>query len=316
MKRLLGLLVCAFIFNSCDDGDIKIKKVSFEDITSTSSCDDIIFKVNGNELMLIKITNANTLAYINEVGTRSFPISAANKVIYRSYDGVPNTENICSTPPAATPNVLEEWNAIGGTIEITTTAVEIETNATTNATQIKKYNHYIVFKNIVFQKSDGNQTYDTFVFGNHTTNTKLIYPFGTQLALKKCDTSNIVYSQTGAEALIINNIDSSLIENTPTSSARIMALSNTTNKLSYKIYDGTIPLNFFCGTLTTPTLSEEWIPDYTATSGTIEVTTTVATSGSTTEYTHEIHLKNVTLMKGTISFYLGDDYYYGDLILE
>ena len=316
MKRLLGLLVCAFIFNSCDDGDMTVQNITFEDIENTSSCDDIIFKVNGDELMLIKITDSNSSAYINEVGTRSIPISDADRVIYRSYDGVPNAENICDTPPAATPNVLEEWNAIGGTIEITTSAVVIETNETTHATNITKYNHAIVFKNIVFQKPDGNQTYDTFVFGNHITNTKLTYPFGTQPILNKCAASFTVYSQIGAEALIINNIDPTLIANTSTPEVRTLPIGTASNTISYKVYDATIPPNFFCGSQTIPALTEEWNPDYIVTSGSIEVTTTSETTGTTTIYTHKIHLKNVTLKKGSLSFYLGDDYYYGDLILE
>lgn len=313
MKRFLGLLICVFVINSCDDGDVKVKNISFSDIENSASCGDIVYKINGNQLILIKIPES-ILAYKNEIGTQSISISTENKVIYREFDGIPTAENICSTPPASTPNVIEEWIAIGGTIEITTTAVK-EINSTTNSTTIIKYNHNIVFKNIVFQKPNGNQTYDTFVFGDYSTPSTLIYPFDTSQQLKKCDSGLIVYSQIGNEALVINNIDASLIANSATPAVRTMALGSTTNILTYKIYDNPLPLNFFCETFTTPTLIANWDTDMTVTSGTIEVTTTTAQSGSVTEYTHTIHLKNVTLKKGQENFYLGDDFYYGDLIL-
>lgn len=315
MKKLLGIFICVFVLNSCDDGDVEIKNISFEDVEGSASCGDIVYKINGNQLLLIKISDASLLPYKNEVGVESIPISTSTKVIYRNYDGEPTAENICSNPPAATPNVMEEWTAIGGIIEITTTAVK-ETNTETNATRITKYNHNIVFKNIVFNKPNGDQTYETFIFGDYSTPTTLTYPFENEQQLEKCSSSFTVYSQIGKEALIINDIDPTLIENAATSSARIMNLSDAVNKLSYKAYNITISLDFFCGAATTPTILEEWTPDYTATSGIIEVTTTVATNGSTTEYTHEIHLKNVTLKKGELSFYLGDDFYYGNLVLQ
>ncbi|MES2543416.1 MAG: hypothetical protein V4548_00910 [Bacteroidota bacterium] len=314
MKRFLGLLICAFVINSCDDGDVEVKNISFSDIETSASCGEIVYKFNAKELLLIKIPESE-LAYTNTVGVQTFPISTTNRVIYRNYDGTPTADNICSNPPAATPNVTEEWNGIGGTIEITTTAVK-DVNNTTHATRIIKYNHYIVFKNIVFQKPNGNQTYDSFVFGDYSTPSTLIYPFETSQQLKKCDTAPLVYNQIGNEALIITNIDASLIANSATPTVRTMPLGTSINVLNYNIYNGPLPLDFFCSGATSPTLTEPWIADLTLTSGSIEVTTSVVMSGANTQYTHKIHLKNVTLSNGMTNFYLGDDFYYGDLIVE
>lgn len=320
MKRFLGLLFLILIFNGCDDGNVMVQNISFENIPNSSNCGDIVFKINANEVMIIKIANASTVAFMNTTTATNTPrviaIGGTTRVIYRNYNGTPSGANICDTPPAATPSVIEEWNAIGGTIEITTTANKT-TNTTTNATSITGYNHYIVFKNIIFQKPSGTQRYDSFRFGNYTTTTALTYPFNSALSLAKCPTTNTISARSGVEGLVINNLDPTLITNIATTTPRVGNLSATTNTLSYKIYNATIPIGFFCGTATTPTISDHWDPDYVTTSGTIEVTTTVVGSGSAAVYTHKIHLKNVTLKNSTTpaqSFYLGDDCYYGDLI--
>jgi hypothetical protein len=320
MKRFFGLLFLILLLNGCDDGDVTVQNISFADIPTSNTCGDIVYKIKGNEAMIIKITNASTIAFMNTLTPSSTPTSIAiggtTRVIYRNYNGVPSGANICDSPPAATPSVTEEWNAIGGTIEVTTTANKT-TNTTTNATTITGYNHYIVFKNINFQKPVGTQVYEAFVFGNYTTATALTYPFNSAINITKCPSVNTISALSGVEGLVINNLETSLIQQVPTTTPRTGNLSATTNTLSYKIYNATIPVGFFCGTATTPVIKDHWDPDYTATTGTIEVTTTVVGSGTAAVYTHKIHLKNVTLKNATTpaqSFYLGDDCYYGDLI--
>ncbi|PDS22197.1 hypothetical protein [Flavobacterium branchiophilum] len=313
MKKFLGIMAVLFGFLSCNDGDVTVKSISFAEIENAASCGDLVYKINGTDAMIIKITNATTTAFINTVGVREIAITGTTKVIYRTYSATPSTDNFCGVPPAATPSLAEEWTAIGGTIQITTTAKKSTPNATTGATSIIGYNHNIILKNITFQKPVGTQSYDTFVFGNFTTSTTLAYPFSSS-ALSKCSTTKL-YSQIDKEALLLDNLDPTLFANAVTTTPRVANLSNTTNKLRYLVYNGTLPTAYFCNTTTptTPTLTESWEVDNTTTQATIEVTTTSVGSGTNVVYTHKIYLKKVNLKKDNISFYLGDSYYLGDI---
>ena len=39
MKRFLGLLLCVLLFNSCDDGDIKLETFNFDTAAAINDCD-------------------------------------------------------------------------------------------------------------------------------------------------------------------------------------------------------------------------------------------------------------------------------------
>src|SRR6478672_528068 len=162
MKKIIGLLALALFLNGCDDGDLTVETINFDAVPAVKcSLNDIIYKLNGTEILALEVP-ASQNAFINEptvVGTpRIITLSGTNRVVYRTYNGTVSSANICATVPASTPNVTEEWTATSGRIEITTTPVTV-TNATTNATTITKYNHYIVFKDISFNKPSGTQIY-------------------------------------------------------------------------------------------------------------------------------------------------------------
>ncbi len=317
MKKILGLLAFVLLLNGCNDGDVKVQNISFENVVASSTCSNLVYKIKGNETLII--TTDLLAAFKNEITAvgvpRSIAIGTTAKVIYRNYNGVPTGNSFCVTPPQAYPSVVEEWNAIGGTMEVTTTA-QITTDIVTNATRIVGYNHFIVFKNVTFQKPSGSQVYSSFVFGNFATSTTLTFPFGTPIALTRCSSgmTNTVYGRYGSEAIVINNIDPNLIINTVTPAIRTGLIGNAINIISYKIYNATLPIDFFCAVIppTVPTFLEQWNADAGTSNiiGSIEVTT--VTNGP--QFIHQIHLKGATLRKSSgLTFYLGDDYYLGDL---
>ena len=320
MKKIFGLLILVLLLNGCDDGNVTVQNIGFSDIANSSTCNgDIVYKINGNQALIIKITNpitlipfANTITDIN--APLEIPIDNTNlRIIYRNYNGAPSGANICDSPPAATPSVTEEWYGIGGTMEVTTTAIKSSPDAN-NATKITGYNHYIVFKNITFQKPEGTQTYggDGFIFGNYVTLTTLTYPFGSQLTFNPCTGTppSTLYTLSGNEGVSITNINPSLLANTV--GTYTDTLGTTANTVTYSIFDATIPNGYFCATTTpaTPVVIDQWKPDNTITSGTIQVITT-NTAGA---YTHQIHLLHATLAKTGLNFYLGDDCYLGDYV--
>ncbi|MBU0941364.1 MAG: hypothetical protein KKD36_08025 [Bacteroidetes bacterium] len=312
MKKVISLLIIVFAINSCDDGNLIQENISFEDVETVESCTNgIIYKLKDQEALIVDIP---ATTFTNETTTKTLDINTTNRVVYRFYNGTVSTDNICATIPPATPIVTDQWSASDGQIVVTTTPIK-ETNATTNGTKITGYNHNITFNNVTFAKSNGNQTYPTFPFGNYTT-TATTLPFLFDQTLDKCSTSNQVYNFTSSEAMQLN-IDPSLIANqvTPLNTPRTGLITSTTNSLTYRLFSGGVLTNsYFCNavTPTTPTVNQEWsaVTGVSDASGIIEVTTT--TSGPNT-FRHTIVLKKVTFKKGNDSFLLADSYSFGDL---
>ena len=317
MKRLLGLLVFTLLFNSCDDGDLTLETISFEDApTQSCSINNVIYKLKDKESLLLEIPKTSFTNEPSVVGEPTIlDINSTNRVVYRFYDGTVSAINICETIPPATPIVTDQWTAIAGKIQIFTTAIKT-TNTTDNSTKITGYNHNIVFKNITFAKNSGTQVYETFAFGdyvNQATFTPL--PFSFTKALKQCPVSKQLYDKNSSEALILD-IDPALMLNaaTPLNAPRTGLIGATVNKLTYRLFSGLLTDDYFCNTTypTTPAISEEWIAvsGVSNVSGIIEVTTT--TFG--TQFKHTIVLKNVTMKKGNNDFKLADNFIYGEIL--
>jgi hypothetical protein len=318
MKRLLALFLLGIVINACDDGDLEVENIDFTEVTATiCTSKDVVYKIKDSEMLLIEIPASTFANDQTPEGTPiSIPITSSVKVKYRQYNGSITADNICPTIPNANPSLQEEWNATAGTIQITTTAIK-STNQTTGATRITGYRHYIVFKNITFEKPDGVQTYETYVFGNYnTTVSALPLNFGEEAQKSTCDTR--VFNISGSELLTFNTSNyASLFENVVTTTPRT-ALINFSNTLSYNIYNNVVNNAFLCTNPlpTTPVLLEEWnaVDGVENVSGIIEITTNDDGLGGV-GFRHTIRLKKVTLKKGNSDFYLGDDYLLGSFIV-
>jgi hypothetical protein len=309
MKRFLGLVSLFLLFNSCDDGDLTLETIDFSNATAQKcGTNNIIYKIKNTEALLLLIPSTT---FVNDETASGAPIELSinntNQVVYRQYNGTLSTDNICPVIPAATPNVIEEWIATSGTIQITTTAIKT-TNNVTNATKITGYKHYIVFKNVTFQKPNGVQIYETFVFGNYNTSiTPLTLGFGQEAQKSTCD--NRIFNISGGESLIVD-ANAALFENIVTTTPRTATI-NATNKVTYRLHNGIVDNNFFCSSPAPliPTLNQEWnaVEGTENINGIIEVSTTTFGTG----FQHNIRLKKVSLKRGNSTFYLGDDYLYG-----
>ncbi len=174
MKKIITLLICIFIFNSCDDGEISFDTFNFDPAAAINSCtpnNGLFFKVKNNEALILRTsitTFANSVTASNS--PRTIVINSSNQVIYRSFNSTVNTSYFCETLPPATPSVINEWYATDGVtgtsglIEVTTTQI---LNPTTNT--VTGYNHYVVFKNITFSNGVNTFTYENFIYGNYVT---------------------------------------------------------------------------------------------------------------------------------------------------
>ena len=323
MKKLLLSLCSIALLNSCDDGDLTLETINFDSaIAQECSLNNVVYKINGNQLLLIEIP-ATSLPFENKIGDKTFAINASNKVIYRGYNNTVSSASICSTIPPASPSVTEEWNAIAGTISIQTTAIYSAANALTGAIKISKYRHAITFNNITFAKPNGNQVYETFVFGDFDTNATTLPMTFNPDSIQLCGSSNTLYNAQngGIEGLFIQNLSTALLDTSVIGTAKT-ALINTNNEnlLSYRLFSLALTLGgnstYFCASPLpdSPLVKEEWTGQagVSNTSGIIEVTTTTNGSG----YSHSIHLKSVTFsnpLAGS-AFYYGDDILIGTLL--
>lgn len=320
MKIIFGLLLLVLTLNGCDDGDLILETIDFDNAT-TQSCpnNNVLYRLNEKEALLLEIPKS---VFQNEATPIGEPIEISiggdNRVFYRFYNGVVASDNICETIPPATPNVVDQWIAKGGLIQIYTTAVKT-TNATTNATKITGYSHNIVFNNITFSKSKGEQVYENLNFGNFSFGNFTPLPLNFNQPIERCvaNKPNLIYTFNGNEALTLE-IDPSLLVNavTPLNSPRIGLLGESNNLLVYRLYSGLLNTEYFCNSSipSTPSISQEWnaVSGITNNSGIIEVTTTTNGNG----FKHTIVLKNVTLKKGNNDFYLGDSYIYGEILTD
>jgi hypothetical protein len=319
MKRVFSLLIFVLLLNGCDDGNLTLETINFEKaVTNTCSNNNIIYKLKENEALLLEIPKT---VFENEPTTDpKFPktINIDNstyRVVYRFYDGIVSTNNICNIIPPAKPYVIDQWTASSGKIQILTTAIK-SNDETNNSTRITGYNHNIVFKNIKFAKTNGSQVYETFVFGDYITPSTPL-PFGFDKTVEQCPLSKDVYNYASGEALTLENLDATLIDNkeTPLNTPRTAIIGSIKNRLIYRLYsNGVLTPSYFCNSIPPPlpTISEEWngVVGVANISGIIEVST--IKSGTTT-FKHTIVIKNATLKKGNSSFKLGDAYIYGEL---
>ncbi|MBF4473599.1 hypothetical protein [Flavobacterium sp. HJJ] len=314
MKRFIGILCCAIAFSACDDGDLVVDTINFDEIT-TSTCaeNNLLFKLKGAESLILNIPAETFKEEATEKDTPiKLDVNSTNQVVYSFYDGKVADGNVCDLIRPSTPNIKTQWDASSGVIQITTEAVKTS-NVADNSSKITGYKHNIVFKNITFAKGDGTtQFYESFIFGDYLkTITPLPLAFDKKLSL--CD-NYLVYEFYASESLTLK-IDPKLIINevTPIDKPRTgtVGLVNdklVNNKLVYRMFNSIVSSNYFCGSTdpTVPTVKEEWLGK----EGTIEVTTTTAGPNI---FKHTIVLKGVTLEKGNSNFQLGDNYKYGDL---
>lgn len=171
MKKLFGILVCALLLSSCDDGEIVLQSFNF-DTVAIQKCSDkeVLFKINKEEMLLLDIPS---VYFPNEITPDGEPrivtISSINRVLYRKYSGNVSNSSICDDVPPASPIVSNEWTAAnGGTVEIITTAITV-TDEITGEVTTTGYNHQIRFINVQFVGSNDSFVFEEYLFGTYTT---------------------------------------------------------------------------------------------------------------------------------------------------
>tara|TARA_R110000744_G_scaffold39559_3_gene90009 strand:+ start:4074 stop:4580 length:507 start_codon:yes stop_codon:yes gene_type:complete len=165
MKKYL-LIGCSILFFGCNDGDLQIETVDFDSIETVQSCDtvsvsteNVLFKINGDEALIVTLPSG---LLKNEVSTTELTsaVPGSSQISYRIFSETVTSTYFCDSPPPLTPTVLEEIEAEGGSIIITTTTEDSIT-----------FSHTIQLSGITFLNENGSRITDLQVseFGTVTT---------------------------------------------------------------------------------------------------------------------------------------------------
>ena len=165
MKKYL-LIGCSILFFGCNDGDLQIETVDFDSIETVQSCDtvsvsteNVLFKINGDEALIVTLPSG---LLKNEVSTTELTsaVPGSSQISYRIFSETVTSTYFCDSPPPLTPTVLEEIEAEGGSIIITTTTEDSIT-----------FTHTIQLNGITFLNENGSRITDLQVseFGSVTT---------------------------------------------------------------------------------------------------------------------------------------------------
>jgi hypothetical protein len=167
MNKFFSLILFVFMF-SCDDGDLQIETLDFNDValqtcgTVAIAENNVLFKLNTNEALIMNL-GPNTLK--NEVGAFVLEItgSTSTQVSYRIFSDTVTKNYFCDIVPPVSPTVVEEIIASQATIEVTTT------NTGTASEPI--FSHQIAISKISLQTESGQRITDLTLseFGTVTT---------------------------------------------------------------------------------------------------------------------------------------------------
>lgn len=165
MKKYL-LIGCSILLFGCNDGDLQIETVDFDSIETVQSCntvsastENVVFKINGDEALILTIDSG---LLKNEVTASSLEsaVPGSSQISYRIFSETVTSAYFCDSPPPLTPTVLEEIEAEGGSIIVTTTTEDSIT-----------FTHTIQLSGVTFLNENGSRITDLQVneFGTVTT---------------------------------------------------------------------------------------------------------------------------------------------------
>ncbi|MEJ1223395.1 hypothetical protein [Sediminicola sp. 1XM1-17] len=164
MKQVI-LFVFLGLFLSCDDGDLQIETLNFDDSsidfcgTATTET-QVFFKISGDEALILTLASG---VLKNEVsnGTIESAIPANSKITYRIFSANVSKNYFCDALPPQTPTVIDEIEAVDGKVLVNT--ILLEDGIT--------YEHTIQLSDISLVNDDGSRITDLSIndFGVVTT---------------------------------------------------------------------------------------------------------------------------------------------------
>jgi len=132
-------------------------KFDFSDLIQTCTTNDLLYKTNLNEALVMNINNQNLFINQETFGTPRTALinSATNPIVYKIFESNITGAYFCSTIPLPTPNLSGEWYADNG-IENQSGIIEVNTEKVNDLItgDLIGYIHHITLKNVTFRNSN------------------------------------------------------------------------------------------------------------------------------------------------------------------
>ena len=170
MKKIIVLLVCAFTFYSCDDGDLTLEEIDLTTEATVQACTStsgvtLLFKINGAETVFLEVPSTLVINEATEDADtpRTADLNSNAFCYYRSFESNINSGYFCDEVPSDV-GITLEYLAQSGTVEVITTE-----NVNSDTMEVT-YIHNINLTNVVFTGTNGQDVrYNVFDFGDFTT---------------------------------------------------------------------------------------------------------------------------------------------------
>jgi len=113
MKKLFIFLIVISAI-SCNDGDSDIPEFDFSDSVINNCGDLVLFKINGNEALVIELNQSNTdgIFFLTDWDETEFTLGS-DAITYRTFDSAPTSSYFCQNIPPTTPLITNEWIGSG-----------------------------------------------------------------------------------------------------------------------------------------------------------------------------------------------------------
>lgn len=129
MKKFLALVILSFIATSCDDGDLIVTEIDFDDLELELCTDSeyVFYKINTttNETLALQFTTSQDI-FGGTDELDDIVLSGDDQVSYRRFDEAVTSDYFCSLIPPATPVVAEEFISTEGEVLITRAGTETD----------------------------------------------------------------------------------------------------------------------------------------------------------------------------------------------
>lgn len=161
MNRLFFILFLSFFLKGCNDGDVIVTDLDFENVdlkTCGTIGNYIFYKENSQVFQSLSLRLGTTDTLYKTEGTKTYELSGAtNFVNYRSYDGLLGNNYFCSSIPPTSPKVQSDYLAVSGTAQVIVTFDEEQTPIVKNV--------QIILKNLVLISGNNQIIQETLDMG-------------------------------------------------------------------------------------------------------------------------------------------------------
>jgi len=146
-------------------------KFNFSEIIQTCTTNDLLYKINLQEALVMNLNNQNLFINQETFGNPRKAVinSTTNPIIYKIFDANITGAYFCSPIPLPTPNVVEEWYPENG-VEDESGIIEVETEKITDDVtgNLIGYSHKITLRKVTFRNNNNGFYFSEYYVGTYS----------------------------------------------------------------------------------------------------------------------------------------------------